>query len=127
MHHGLRGMDAPACFNILVFGRGGQIRSPHRLGGGQNPKIYTNSQFYHYCFCPRGGPNSIANFDGGPWPDLPPLDPPLCTLGARSSVSVLSDRPTCIVESHRDLHVGHVRISYCGLSNQNLENCILCT
>ena len=27
--------------------------------------------------CPRGGPNSIANFDGGPWPDLPPLDPPL--------------------------------------------------
>src|SRR6218665_327034 len=30
---------------------------------------------------PKGGPNSIANFDGGPWPDLPPLDPPLIMVG----------------------------------------------
>src|SRR6218665_1828927 len=40
--------------------------------GGQNPYILTNSQCYHYSFCPGGGPNSIANFDGGPCPDLPP-------------------------------------------------------
>src|SRR6218665_62203 len=45
--------------------------------GGQNPYFSTYSQCYHYSFCPRGGPNSTANFDGGPWPDLPPLDPPL--------------------------------------------------
>jgi len=24
-------------------------------------------------FLPPRGENSIANFDGGPWPDLPPL------------------------------------------------------
>src|SRR6218665_1338935 len=101
MHHGLRGMDAPACFNILVFGRGGQIRSPHRLGGGQNPKIYTNSQFYHYCFCSGGGPNSIANFDGGgPWPDFPPwirhwISPHICKISQAKQSKNISIMISC--------------------------------
>ena len=55
-----------------IFCRGGQIRSRHRYGGSQNPYLSTYSQFYHCSLCPRGGPNSIANFDGGQWPDLPP-------------------------------------------------------
>ena len=33
--------------------------------GGQNPYFSTKSQYYHCSFCPGGGPNSIANFDGG--------------------------------------------------------------
>ena len=49
---------------MLVFRRGAKSVA-HIDWGGQNLKIYTNSQIYHYCFCPRGGPNSIANFDVG--------------------------------------------------------------
>src|SRR6218665_1773618 len=40
--------------------------------GGQKPYISTNAQCYHYSFCPRGGPNSIDNFDGGHVPICPP-------------------------------------------------------
>src|SRR6218665_3989626 len=40
--------------------------------GGQNPYISTNSQCYHYSFCPRGGENSVANFDGGHGRICPP-------------------------------------------------------
>src|SRR6218665_2927005 len=70
-------------FHVLmwyVFHRGAKSVSDIDTGEPkpQNPYISTNSQHYHYSFCPRWGPNSIANFDGGPWPDLPPLDPPLC-------------------------------------------------
>src|SRR6218665_1304644 len=64
-----------SCFNMLLFRRGAKslTHMDTSIRGGQNPKMYINSQFYHYCSCPRGGPNSIANFDGGgAWPDLPP-------------------------------------------------------
>jgi len=40
--------------------------------GGHNPYFWTNSQCYHYAFCPRGGPNSIGNFDGGGMAGFPP-------------------------------------------------------
>ena len=76
-------------FNVLVwsFSVGGQIRCLHRYGG-QNPYFSTNSQRYHYSFCPRGRPNSIANFDGGPWSDLPPpMDPPLTLTTTRTTVT----------------------------------------
>ena|SRR6218665_1232654 len=43
-----------------------------------NSYFSTNSQCYHYSFCPRGGPNSITNFDGGRG-RISPLDPPLTT------------------------------------------------
>ena len=53
-----------SCFNVVFIRRGsGQIRSRHRYGGPQSLH-FDNSQYYHYSFCPRGGPNSIANFDG---------------------------------------------------------------
>src|SRR6218665_3386538 len=55
---------------------GGQICSRHRYGG-QNPYFSTKSQYYHCSFCPRGGPNSIANFDAGAMAGFAPLDPPL--------------------------------------------------
>ena len=66
-------------FHVLMcyFSVGGAESVADIDRGGQNPYISTNSQCYHYSFCSRGGANSIANFDGGPWPDLPPLDPPL--------------------------------------------------
>jgi len=56
---------------------GGQIRSRHRKGGPKSLH-FANFTILSLLFLPpRRGPNSIANFDGGPWPDLPPLDPPL--------------------------------------------------
>jgi len=39
------------------------------------------SSLYNHSFFGQGETNSIAKTDGGPWPDKPPLDPPL----ARSS------------------------------------------
>src|SRR6218665_1089836 len=46
--------------------------------GGQNPYFSTKSHCYHCSFCPGGGPNSIANFDGGAMAGFAPsLDPPL--------------------------------------------------
>jgi len=67
-------------FNVLFFSVGGANPYPTSIQGGQNPYISTNSQYYHHSFCPKGGPNSIDNFNGGPWPNLPPLDPPLALL-----------------------------------------------
>src|SRR6218665_2901846 len=60
-----------SCF-IWYFSIGGQICSRHRYRGGKSPYFSTKSQYYHCSFCPGGGSNSIANFDGGPWQDLPP-------------------------------------------------------
>src|SRR6218665_3929980 len=57
---------------MVFFHRGGQIRSRHRYGGA---KILTFQQNHNTSIAlsvPEWGPNSIANFDGGPWPDLPP-------------------------------------------------------
>src|SRR6218665_1613888 len=66
---------------MVFFHRGGQICSRHRYGpGGQNPYFSTKSQYYHCSFCPRGGPNSIANFDGEAMAGFAPLDPPLGLL-----------------------------------------------
>src|SRR6218665_501638 len=54
------------------FPRGAPKSLAHMVWGGQNPYIYTNSQFYHYCFCHRGGQTPMPTSMGGPWPDLPP-------------------------------------------------------
>src|SRR6218665_3274594 len=56
---------------MLFFHRGPNPQ-PTSIRGGQNPYFSTKSQYFHCSFCPGGGPNPIANFDGGPWPDLPP-------------------------------------------------------
>src|SRR6218665_805189 len=61
-------------FNV-VFSVGGQIRSRHRYGG-QNPYISTNSQCYHYSFCPQGGQTPLPSSMGDGRICLP-LDPPL--------------------------------------------------
>jgi len=56
-------------WNFSVGG-GGQIRNQQRYGG---PKSLLLGKFTMLLFLPpKGGPNSIANFYGGPWPDLPP-------------------------------------------------------
>ena len=50
---------------MVFFSMGGQIRSRHRYGGGgQTPYFSIKSKYFHCSFCPAGGPNSIANFDG---------------------------------------------------------------
>ena len=61
-----------SCFNVLFFPWGGESVADIDTGVGQNPYISTNSQCYHYSFCPNGGPNSIANFDGGAMAGSPP-------------------------------------------------------
>src|SRR6218665_216367 len=61
---------------MCIFFVGGQIRSRHRYGGGQNPYFYTNSQCYHYSFCPRGGQTPLPSSMGGHG-RICPLDPSL--------------------------------------------------
>src|SRR6218665_1070887 len=43
----------------------GGAKSVLDMGTGGQKSFSTYSQCYHYSFCPRGGANSIANFDGG--------------------------------------------------------------
>src|SRR6218665_1812835 len=64
---------------MWYFFRRGGICSRHRIDtGGQTPYISTNSQRYHYSFCPRGGQNYIANFDGGHGRICPPGSATAC-------------------------------------------------
>ena len=52
---------------------GGPNTQPTSIRGGA--KILTFQQNHNTSIAlsvPEGGPNSIENFDGGPWPDLPP-------------------------------------------------------
>jgi len=51
-------------FYMVFFHRGAKSVA-NIATGGQNPYFSTKSQYYHCSFCPGGGPNSIANFDGG--------------------------------------------------------------
>ena len=59
-------------FSCMAFFVGGAKSVADIDTGGQKPYFSTYSQSYHYSFYPQGRPNSIANFDGGPWPELPP-------------------------------------------------------
>jgi len=92
-------------FHVLMcyFSVGGsQIRSRHRYGG-QNPYNSTNSQCYHYSFCPRGEPNSIANFDWGAMAgSSPSLDPPL-TTNTITTITTTSTTTTCTYTDNHNL------------------------
>jgi len=63
-------------FIMVFFCRGGQIHRPNRSGGA---KILTFQQIHSAIItlsALEGGPNSIANFDGGAMAGFaPPLDP----------------------------------------------------
>src|SRR6218665_546121 len=61
---------------MCIFFVGGQIRSRYRYGGGQNPYFYTNSQCYHYSFCPRGA-KLHCHLRWGGHGRICPLDPSL--------------------------------------------------
>jgi len=66
-----------SCFIWYFFIGGAKSVADIATGG---PKSFsTKSQYYHYSFCPGGGPNSIANFDVGAMAGFAPLDPPLYT------------------------------------------------
>ena len=63
---------------MCYFSVGGPNPQPTSIRGGQNPYISTNSQCYHYSFCPRVFLSLQCQLRWGvAWPDLPPLDPPL--------------------------------------------------
>jgi len=56
-----------SCFNMLLFGRVGQIRSWHRYRGPKSlhfDKFTMLSLLFLTLSAPEGEPNSIANFDG---------------------------------------------------------------
>src|SRR6218665_3354880 len=61
-------------FNVLMryFSVGAAKSLADIDTGDHNPYISPNSQYYHYFFFPRGGPNSIANFDGAMAGFVPP-------------------------------------------------------
>src|SRR6218665_911413 len=60
------------CFNVVFSVGGAKSVADIDSGGGQNPYISTNSRCYHYSLCPRRGPNSVANFDGGAMAEFAP-------------------------------------------------------
>src|SRR6218665_2023176 len=58
---------------MWYFPTEGGAKSVTDIGmGGQNPYISTNSQYYNYSFCPRGGQIPLPTSMRGPWPDFPP-------------------------------------------------------
>src|SRR6218665_2282109 len=66
-----------SCFNMLVFRKGGQIRSPHRLGGPKSLHLHKFTILPLLLLPPRGAKLHCQLRWGGSWPDLPPLDPQL--------------------------------------------------
>ena len=66
-------------FRVLIcwFSVGGPNSVAHINQEGQKSLNSHKFTILSLLFLPPRGPNSIANFEGGPWPDLPPLDPPL--------------------------------------------------
>src|SRR6218665_2546508 len=61
-----------SCFNLpFSLGEAKSVADVDKRGGPKSLH-FANFTILSLFFLPRGGPNSIANFDGGPWPDLPP-------------------------------------------------------
>src|SRR6218665_226754 len=59
-------------FECGIFRRGAKSVADIDTGGPKS-LLFDKFTVLSLLFLPsRGGPNSIANFDGGPWPDLPP-------------------------------------------------------
>src|SRR6218665_2055067 len=75
---------------------------PHRGGksvadidtGGPKSLHFDKLTLLSLLFLPRGGPNSIANFDEGAWPDLPPLGS--ATAHTQGQFAII--RPKCCIK-----------------------------
>src|SRR6218665_1313467 len=61
---------------MVFFHRGAKYVANIGTGGPKSLLFKKNHNTTIALSVPEGA-NSIANFDGGPWPDLTPLDPPL--------------------------------------------------
>src|SRR6218665_2687378 len=71
-------MYLPKFLTTFFFHRGGQICSRHRYGGWPKSLLFNKITILPLLFLSqRGGQTPLPISMGGPWPDLPPLDPPL--------------------------------------------------
>ncbi len=57
---------------MWYFSVGGGGKSVADIDTGAKSLHFDKFTMLSLLFLPPRGPNSIANFDGGPWPDLPP-------------------------------------------------------